>query len=87
MTKRGGDQLRDWMQRRGFNQAEAAEHFGWDCAFVSMLVNGKRTPGLTNAIIIERTTGIPVEAWSFSGRDDSWPACVGDDANPNNDKA
>ena len=59
------------MDRRGFNQTETAAYFGWDMTFISMLVNGKRTPGLTNAIAIERATGIPVESWLSSELDES----------------
>lgn len=61
------------MERRGFNQRETAEHFGWDETFVSMLLADpprRRKPGLTNAIKIERETGIPVEAWVSSELDD-----------------
>lgn len=61
--KSGAEQLKDWMHRRRFLQREAAEHLGFDETFVSQLVNGRRVPGLDNAIIIERHTGIPVEAW------------------------
>lgn len=50
-------------------QREAAEHFGWDETYVSQLVNGRRSPGLDNAILIERLTGIPVEAWASSALD------------------
>lgn len=60
------------MERRGFNQREAAEHFGWDETFVSrLLADGARhqKPGLDNAIKIERETGIPVEAWVSSELD------------------
>ena len=59
----------DWMKRRGFNATEAAAYFGWDLTFVSKLVNGHRLPGLTNAIKLERETGIPVEAWLPSAVD------------------
>lgn len=61
----------DWMKRRGFNFTDAAAHFGWDLTFVSKLVNGHRLPGLTNAVKIERETGIPVEAWLPSGLDEA----------------
>jgi len=44
-------------------QREAADYFGWDETYVSQLVNGRRSPGLENAIHIERHTGIAVEAW------------------------
>jgi transcriptional regulator with XRE-family HTH domain len=62
----GARQLRDWIARRGVNQAEAAELLGFHEAFVSQLVNGKRFPGLVNALKIERVTGIPVSAWASS---------------------
>ena len=65
----GANQLMDWMKRRGFTMTEAAEYFGWDLTFISKLVNGHRLPGLTNAIKIERETGIPVEAWMSSELD------------------
>ena len=67
----GPEQLKDWMARRGFNQSQTAEFFGWNFGFISMLVNGKRNPGLTNAVKIERETGIPVEAWMSSELDES----------------
>ncbi len=61
----------EWIRRRHFTQREAAAHFNWDETFVSMLVTGRRTPGLANAVIIERETGIAVEAWLSSGPDKS----------------
>jgi plasmid maintenance system antidote protein VapI len=61
--KSGPEQFKDWMHRRRFLQTEAAEYLGFHFTFVSQLVGGKRTPGLENAIAIERLTGIPVEAW------------------------
>lgn len=69
--KSGAEQLKDWMHRRRFMQKEAAEHLGFDQTFVSQLVNGARVPGLENAINIERETGIPVEAWLPTERDES----------------
>lgn len=69
--KSGAEQLKDWMIRRRFLQREAAEHLGFDETFVSQLVNGRRTPGLDNAILIERETGIPVEAWLSHADDKS----------------
>lgn len=60
----GAEQLKDWMRRRGFKQADAARHLEVDEPYISVLCSGKRTPGLENAILIERRTGIPVEAWS-----------------------
>jgi transcriptional regulator with XRE-family HTH domain len=65
----GPQQLKDWMHRRRFMQQEAAEYFGWDETYISQLVNGRRSPGLENAVKIERATGIPVEAWVTSAVD------------------
>jgi len=62
----GPEQFKDWMQRRRLTQDETADHFGWQPSFISQLVNGRRTPGLENAIRIERETGIPVEAWMLT---------------------
>jgi plasmid maintenance system antidote protein VapI len=59
----GADQFKDWMRRRGFNQADAARYLEFDKPYVSVLATGTRTPGLDNAIKLERLTGIPVEAW------------------------
>ena len=59
----GAEQLKDWMRRRGFKSADAARYLEMDEPYISVLVNAKRTPGLDNAIKLERLTGIPVEAW------------------------
>lgn len=72
----GPDQLRDWMRRRGVNQHEAAELISITDVYLSQILNGKRQPGLPNAIKIERLTGIPVESWllsSVSNADDREP--------------
>lgn len=63
IMKSGPEQLRDWMERRGFNQRETADHFGWTESYVSLLLRFERSPGLPNAMAIERETGIPAEAW------------------------
>lgn len=52
------------MRRRGFTQADAARYLAFDEPYISVLVSGKRTPGLDNAVKLERLTGIPVEAWA-----------------------
>ncbi len=67
----GAEQLGDWMARRGFNKTETAEFLGFDITFFSKLINGHRNPGLTNAVHIERLTGIPVEAWMASEHDEA----------------
>lgn len=65
----GPEQLKDWMRRRGFNQADAARYLQFDEPYISVLLSGKRTPGLPNAIQLERFTGIPVEAWASTELD------------------
>lgn len=62
-TDDGAAQLADWMARRGFNQPQTADYFKWDLTFINKLLGRHRLPGLVNALIIERATGIPVEAW------------------------
>jgi plasmid maintenance system antidote protein VapI len=62
----GSEQLKDWMRRRGFNQADACRFLGFDAASMSNFCAGKRTPGLETALRIERLTGIPVEVWASS---------------------
>lgn len=59
----GQHQLRNWIDRRGVSDREAAGIIGLNHTFLSNLVTGKRVPGLVNALKIERATGIPVEAW------------------------
>jgi DNA-binding transcriptional regulator YdaS (Cro superfamily) len=54
------------MERRRFNQVDAATHIGIHTTYMSQLLSGVRSPGLGNALKIERTTGIPVEAWAAS---------------------
>jgi len=61
--KSGPEQFKQWMGLRGFNQRLVAAYFEWDEAYISNLMSGRRTPGLDNAVQIERMTGIPVEAW------------------------
>lgn len=72
--KSGPDQFRDWLERRGVNQREAAELLSITDVFVSQILNNVRTPGLANAVKIERLTGIPVESWLLT--DLSEPAAV-----------
>ncbi len=83
----GPEQLKDWMRRRGFTQADAARYMGCDESFVSMLMSGRRGAGLTNAIKIERLTGIPVEAWAASELDESESAVGATASKRKTDKA
>lgn len=70
----GAEQLKDWIERRwplsSRKAREAAEYLGYDESFISQLLRGDRRPGLTNAINIERKSGIPVEAWVSSEVDE-----------------
>lgn len=75
--KTGAELLRDWIERRGYKQTEAAEVLSLQPTFLSMLVNKHRLPSLDNAVKIERLTGIPVSAWSSS--DDDELAATGTD--------
>lgn len=72
----GPEQLRDWMARRKFRNEEAADYLGLDASVVTKLANGSRNAGLKIALVIERKTGIPVEAW-VSGDDDTVSELVG----------
>lgn len=65
------------MRRRIFSQADAARHLQLEESYVSVLANGKRSPGLATAIKLERLTGIAVEAWASTEVDGSDEARVG----------
>ena len=79
----GREQLRDWIKRRGFQQQEAAEYLGrgFDASVISAILAGRRSPGLENALTLERLTGIPVEAWVPSLTDKSSATTPEDAAN------
>lgn len=81
MTKmlHGPEQFKDWMRRRGFTQADACRFLGFDEPYLSGLLTGRRSPGLTNAVHIERLTGISVEAWASALDNDAerQPALAG----------
>jgi len=59
----GREFLEQWIDRSKLNQLEAAERIKIDPTQLNQILKGKRRPGLDNAILIERATGIPVEAW------------------------
>lgn len=59
----GIEQLKDWMRRRGFNQADAGRFLGVDQPTMTRIVNGTYRPGLTIAVRIEELAGIPTKAW------------------------
>lgn len=82
----GPEQLRDWMRRREVNQREAAELLNITEVFLSQLLNSKRTPGLENAIKIERLTGISVESWLLTAVSGASDESVTTPARPNKTK-
>lgn len=69
--KPGRQQLAEWIDRRHIKQREAAKELGFSENFVSLLLKGKRRPGLDHAVILEDVTGIPVRAWRVSQLSDS----------------
>ena len=52
------------MLRHGLNGRQTARLLEMHYTLISNFITGKRLPGREYAIRIERTTGIPVEAWS-----------------------
>lgn len=87
MPSLGARLLREWIQKRGYNQVEGAKALGIHEAYMSMLLSGRRAPGRDNAVKIHELTGIPVSAWSSSRRDKSAEAAVASVANERPDKA
>lgn len=68
MSKTGRERLREYCDRHGFKQYELAKMLGLADAHLSQLLSGKRTPGLSIAVRIERETGVPAESWLLSER-------------------
>lgn len=79
----GPEQLTEWIRRRFPNSdrrgRDAADLFGWHESILSKFASGDRRPGLDNALVIERLTGIPVETWASSELDKS-PSADGEKA-------
>lgn len=61
MTAR--ERLREWMKRNRMTQREAANLLGMHYTHFNQLLKGRRSPGLLNAIRIQRETGIAVDCW------------------------
>lgn len=59
----GPEALWDWMTRRGLNQRETAKTLGLHYMSLNQFLLGHRKPGLANALLIERHTGIPAGIW------------------------
>lgn len=62
-TQTGAARLAQWIDRSKLNQLEAARIIDIDPTQLSQILNGKRRPGLDNAVKIQQKTGIAVEAW------------------------
>lgn len=62
----GRERLRDWIGRSKVNQRQAAEILGVHPVVLCQWLSGERTPGLSNALLIEHVTGIAVESWVLS---------------------
>lgn len=60
----GPTALWDWMERRVLNQREAARVLGVHYMSLNQMLRGKRKPGLTNALLIEKRAGIPAGLWA-----------------------
>lgn len=69
--KSGRQRLREWIDRSKINQNQAAELLSITPVFLSQILNGDRTPGLTNALKIEDVTGIAVRSWQISELSDA----------------
>lgn len=82
----GPVQLKDWIDRREFNFQEAARYLGLDPSVVTKLAKGTRGAGLDIAIIIERKTGIPVDAWASVDPDTYGELVTAGRRNPKQDK-
>jgi plasmid maintenance system antidote protein VapI len=61
--KEGRFLLREWIDRAGLQDQEAAKLLKIDRSFLSQILHGKRRPTLPNACHFEDTTGVPVRAW------------------------
>jgi transcriptional regulator with XRE-family HTH domain len=72
----GVEHLKDWMRRRGFNQADAARFFGIDQPTMTRIINGQYRPGLTTDVKIEELAGIPAKVWVEPSPLDSEPEPV-----------
>lgn len=59
----GRERLAQWIERSKLNGLEAARLIGIHPTQLSQILSGNRRPGLDNAVKIEQTTGIVVEAW------------------------
>jgi len=69
IERNGRERLAQWISRSKLNQLEASRLIGIDPSQLNQILSGRRRPGLDNAVKIEHTTGIVVEAWVPSTMD------------------
>ena len=72
------ERLRLWIDRSKLNQRMAAKILGVHYTFVNQMVQGRRTPSLATAVMIERHTGIPPGAWVPTDEGKVAPAVAGE---------
>lgn len=60
----GAIALRDWKDRRGLNQREAAKVLGVHYMCLNQYLLGRRLPGLAVALRIEREAGVSAGLWT-----------------------
>lgn len=63
----GRQQLRDWIDRQGLNQTNAAKLLGVHDVVLCQWLNGDKIPGLDNAIMLDDKAGIAVRSWTLNG--------------------
>jgi plasmid maintenance system antidote protein VapI len=61
MTAR--ERLTEWLRRSRMNQREAATELGVHWTTLNQILKGRRSPGVKNALRLQRLAGIPVEDW------------------------
>jgi transcriptional regulator with XRE-family HTH domain len=60
---KGSELLREWREKEGINQTEAAEMLGIWNVQLSRYENARIRPSIGTAIKIQKVCGIPVTAW------------------------
>jgi transcriptional regulator with XRE-family HTH domain len=59
----GPEQLEAHLKRRKLTFRALAAELGVSASLVFMWTSGERKPGLANALVLEKVTGIPARAW------------------------
>jgi transcriptional regulator with XRE-family HTH domain len=62
----GRTRLRDYMERCRMKQKDLAALLGVTDAYLSQILSGRRSPGLSTALRIEDCTGVPARSWLSS---------------------